>query len=248
MKKLYIIGFYLLLLCQITLHPRIRNDCIKTLDLEELPCTPDSTVILFDLHGVLVKADQVKLMRNFLKINGKLKFLKSAIRKQVTHDLAEENQLCTQCKKYRKQVIKTINSQKIKPKMLSLLHELKTLDYKLLLFSNIGADAFDDLKQREEFISLFGLFDDLIISGPQNDYERKPNQAFYNHALSIARQSHPEAQTFVLIDNKRKNIKRAKGMCGLRYSSTKKLRKQLNALGILAKKPHQFVISDHNRQ
>lgn len=198
--------------------------------------TPESTVLLFDLHEVLAHAKKVEIARNFLAIPERARFLKAAIQKRLPQDLAiqEQDIVDDAYLAYRTQGIKTINTYQVDPAMLALIQELKRQGYHLVLFSNISLDCFEDLRKKESFEALFGLFDNFAISCAENGWIKKSEPRAFEYAAQLARKTTPEAKFLLFIDDKAKNIKRAEGtMHGLHFKSSQKLRTQLEALEIL---------------
>lgn len=210
-------------------HKKILSFGVKK---ELRPFAPEFTIILFDLHGVLAELDMRTCLKNFWHIPNKFRFLRSALKKSLARDLASYDVADPDTRKYRRTTINTLNSQKVDEEVLAIVEKLKQRGYRLILFSNIGCDALNELKKDSSFAQLLDHFDGLAISCADNNYTSKPYVQAYNHARKVAREVHPDAKKFVLIDNKRRNIS-SSGMHGILFRSAQQLQADLQALHIL---------------
>jgi len=212
----------------------------KTLD----SVSPEHTIIIFDMHGVLFKSnvfDMIKVIafspcagRIFLHCLNPF-FLYELIDLRLQHYIPEYCILFL-AKKYDSLqpcvplLLRVANLQIPQWKTIDLVQQLKNRGYKLHLFSNIGEHLFADLQ--EQYPDLFSLFDAISIGSPVNNYRGKPHpSAFYHYIVT-----HPaHGKQRLLIDDSARNIAfaRAFNIAGIRYRSAGSLLKWFKSHGIL---------------
>jgi len=216
---------------------------IKSL-IKHTPITPENTIIVFDLHDVIVNYDYIKIIKTFFASKGKLKLFitmlnpfvwwniikliyNNAIAEQYIIGLGKEHKNLTP---YIPLGIAIANCQKANPKMIILLKELKNKGYTLQLFSNIGTQIFKDFKQKNPHI--INYFDKVILPSQENGYLRKPHQnAFLNFLEKNKENSNKQ---ILFIDDKEKNTHKAlsHGIIGISFKSEAQLRELFTKLGI----------------
>lgn len=188
-----------------------------------------STVIMFDLHGVLTKTNLMRAAKKFLKIPHKIHFLKSAWQGELARCIS------TADPEYQREMVKTLNQQTIQPAVVSIVKELKDNGYKLILFSNICPQALDNLREDPDFAYLFSLFDAFALNGIQTDFSDKPSPKAFAHAKKIALQVNPRADSFILIDDTKSHLLAAQkyGIKSIHFKSEHQLRKVLTCMHFL---------------
>lgn len=212
----------------------------KTLDA----VTPENTIIIFDLHGVLFNSDlfgMIKLIA-FSPCSGRI-FL-HCINPFFLYDILQlyrnkyigEYYLIFITKKYESLkpclpiLLRAANLQIPSWKTVNLIRQLKSRGYTLHLFSNIGEYLFADLD--EHYPDIFELFDAIVTGSKENNYLGKPHPSvFYNYIIT-----HPShGKQRLLIDDQARNIAfaRAFNIAGIRYRSPAILQKWLKKHGIL---------------
>lgn len=209
-----------------------------------LPVKPQNTIIAFDLHGVLFLADYKSIAKHFWNGKNKIKLciillnpliwidviklrLKKSVAEQYIIGLAKKyNSL----KPYVPLGIQIANSQRPIAQTIEIVKKLKEKGYSLALFSNIGAEIFQDLRQK--FPDIFTHFDILSLPSEQNGYIRKPfKKAFINFISSCKKQK----KQIIFVDDKKKNIATAQSnnILGIHFRSPHQLQRKLEDLGIL---------------
>jgi HAD superfamily hydrolase (TIGR01509 family) len=179
-----------------------------------LSYNPEDTVVVLDIHDVLMDADINKIIGRFLK-NPSLFF-------EIGHLI--NGSYGNNCK-----LRKIVNSQKPNKGVWELVSQLKRAGYPLYIFSNIDDRAFDELKAK--FPSHFELFEDFHVVQENNKLHKKPARSSYESCKMLIAQKHPGKQ-IVFIDDKKKNTEAGKkaGFKTIHFSSAKKLKAQLKPL------------------
>jgi HAD superfamily hydrolase (TIGR01509 family) len=207
----------------------------------DIPLLPSTTILAFDLHGVLVTNHYTKmfwlwwsharkwyLLRYLARPRVLVLFLRLRIKRAVA-----ENILCALIEKepllaeYQSLAIQILNAQKPIPHMEEVLMHLKKIGFELHLFSNIGEQLFNQLAPCHP--SLFELFDAIQVAESSNNYLGKPNPKAFERYLM---QHNGGAKQIIFVDDKRCNIRMAQrfGIIGIRFHSYKRLIKKFNRL------------------
>jgi FMN phosphatase YigB (HAD superfamily) len=212
----------------------------RTLDAVE----PANTIIIFDLHGVLFKAnvfDMIKVVafspcawRVFISLINPL-FLYDII-KMYYHNYITEYIMITICKKYTylqpclSLFLRVYNLQIPNWQAIEIVQDLKARGYTLHLLSNIGENLYADLES--QYPNIFQLFDATCIGSKENRYIGKPDPlVFYNYIVNYPGRD----KMRLLIDDRARNIAfaRAFNIAGIHFKSASGLRKWLTRHGIL---------------
>jgi FMN phosphatase YigB (HAD superfamily) len=203
---------------------------------------PATTIISFDLHGVVCRSDY----RAILKIglgnpNSLLRlamyafnplFLKDVWRLWRSHAVAAAY-LQLVCTKHRflastvPFLIKVGNAQKPNHLLISFIKQLKNHGYAVHLFSNIGDIILDDFAV--QYPQIIALFDTICATSKTTDYIGKP----YDDAFAAYQTNcNPSNKQVIFIDNTKRNIAAAHrhNMTGILYGSTTEVIKQLSAM------------------
>jgi len=208
--------------------------------------TPETTVLAFDLHGVLFKPNYGKIISILFKSGKTWTLLKNLFKPAFWCDIKalkkqhiiSEQYIDELIKKYPKLLslestgIEIINAQDPIKSTITILKNLKTKGYKLYLISNIGPKSLKILKKRHN--KIISLFDGFATPTKANGYLRKPNiQAF----KSFIEQNKLQNKQIIFIDDKKKHLKPAQN-AGIQhrilFKSASKLKKSLKMLGVTA--------------
>jgi hypothetical protein len=205
---------------------------------------PSNTIIIFDLHGVLFKAnvfDMIKVVafspcswRIFTSLINPF-FIYDVVKLRY-HNYIPEYIIITICKKYTylqpclPLLLRVANLQIPKWRAIEIVEELKSRGYTLHLLSNIGEHLYADLES--QYPDVFKLFDVICIGSKANHYIGKPDPlVFYNYIVTYPGRD----KMRLLIDDRPRNIAfaRAFNIAGIHFKSTSGLRKWLERHGIL---------------
>lgn len=208
---------------------------------------PKASIIIFDLHEVLVKKDYIKvffclvskvyrldilfilLKPSSLRIIKKL-WETSRVPEQYLQELADQHPSLYRFVPY---IVHILNQQKPILAVLDVVRELKIQDYKLYLFSNIGQETYKDFQKKYHHITR--LFDDIIFTQPQDGWIQKPHPAAYKKFLIY---TNKKAHECLFIDNNKKNIESAHnhGFNTILYISPDQVRNELEVAGYLKRR------------
>lgn len=210
------------------------------------PISPENTILTFDFHDVIVNYDYPNIISTFLKSNKKLRLFIALLNPFVLWDIIKmkynkgvSEQFIVSIGRNHKSLepyiplgIKIANTQKVNPKMLELIKELKGMGYQMHIFSNIGAIIFQDAK--DKFAQVFENFDKIILPSEQNGYIRKPYQnAFKNYLDSIDSTN----KQIIFVDDKLENIQTAErnALIGIKFKNYEQLKREFIDLGVIKK-------------
>lgn len=199
-----------------------------------------STVIMFDLHDVILQFSTKQALSGFWRIPNKLAFLKS-VRKYFKSNQAGEH---IAIEKFalenpstldqQRAVLQTINPHQPNPNMLRLLKELKAQGIRIFICSNIGERSYQELVKR--YPDTFDLIDGCIYSRAQDAYIKKDNPKFWCQISNLIPMDNSK---IIFVDDKSKNLELAQAMVpqikGLQFKSPDQLRTALIQAGLLAK-------------
>ena len=113
----------------------------------------------------------------------------------------------------------------------AILHELHDAGIRLVALTNWSAELFPHALERFEFL---GLFDGIVVSGEER--LAKPDPRIYD--LVLTRHGLDPARS-LFVDDRQVNVAaaRAAGMQGVRFTDPARLRRDLEAAGVLASMP-----------
>lgn len=205
------------------------------------PITPNSSIITFDIHGVLFTPDWPAMARllwankntfvlglyilnpRFVYRVLRLLYKGAVLEKCITY-LSGNYPLFA---RYQGFIFLVANTQKPIPHMIDLLKALKKKGYTLHIFSNIGTRLYEGLalKFPEEFI----LFDQAFT--PDGFHGKSHLETFYHYLEEF----NPENKQIVFIDNNRNNITMAKtvGIISVYYKNPRQLYATLKQLDVI---------------
>jgi FMN phosphatase YigB (HAD superfamily) len=203
---------------------------------------PTNTIIIFDIHGVLLMHDYRCMLDVFWQSTHKWVLLKTICDPRFLYHILKFSWRRTLAEAFFlyfaknsaeradawKLCIDIFNCQRVNWPMVKLAHRLKDHGYQLGILSNISEDAFVDLEAR--FASIFALFDPIITASAYNNFVTKPNPQVYQHLL----QELGKHEVVMFIDDRQKNICGSLpfGIIALRFTDIHRLKEQLAALGV----------------
>lgn len=194
--------------------------------------TPETTIIAFDLHGVVIKSDYWQILKLALLNPScifKLAlysfnpfFLKDVYRLWRSHAVAAAYLKLVDIKyPFLKSTISFLiqvgNAQKPNQPLVDFIKKLKQHGYSVHLFSNIGDIILDDFVIKHP--DIVRLFDALWGTHKINDYIGKPHDtAFINYHAHY----NPSGKRVIFVDNTKRNIDAANrhNMIGVFYTNT----------------------------
>lgn len=210
----------------------------------EISFTPENTVIVFDIHGVLFRPDYLRIIKIFWASPYKYRFMRYALYPSNWIDyiyLNREQVIFERCvahflNKYPSLrpsmplIVTIANTQNPIPETISLIKELSALGYELHILSNIGEPFFEDLKKK--FPEMFAYFKFIKTPTAQNSFMGKPNPIIFCEYL---KESNQEGKQILFIDDTLENIKVATefGIKGLFFSDPEQLKNDFIALRVI---------------
>lgn len=202
---------------------------------------PETTIIAFDLHKVLVTHDYYRMFQLWWRSSQRLmlalhlahpKVLWRVFRLRQSGAVAEKVLMSLiaefpHFQHFRKLGIEILNAQKPIPESFFYLQELKKQRYSLHIFSNIGEHLYQHL--RPQYPELFNLFDVVHTTRQYNNYLAKPHKQAFLDYLS---QHNPANKQVIFVDDKSKNIAAAQqcGIIGIKLKSPANLRQVISRL------------------
>ncbi len=222
--------------------------CILSMQIAAHPTfNPKNTTIFFDLHDVVLKVDKKERFKLALKNLGTS--LKLAFNKVSRKNCAngEEYALLLKKKGYAKEaklVRKMSAAYKVNKDVLCIIKTLQAKGYTVNMASNIGAQHLEDLinpghikghekrKKRMKVRSAIESFDDLVFVDYETDRViAKPSRAYFE----LLRDNCGRDKHAIFVDDSRTNVHAAQrsGLHGIRFTSAKQLKKDLQKFGIL---------------
>ena len=199
-------------------------------------------VFAFDIHGVLFKRKLNQILYETVKnIDSSLLFniFKNPSFLYTTYQLFSKNRVIEQSlktlgkkypffDKYVDRYIEISNLQE-PTKAIEIMHELKKLGHKVFILSNIGAEAFEQLKKGNP--GVFDIIDGAIVSEASDGYIQKPQPDAYKKLLN---NFNLKPENVVFIDDSLRYINAAQklGINTVHYTSLRDLQDGLEQLGI----------------
>lgn len=203
--------------------------------------TPDNTIILFDIHGVILQPDYPKMIRTTLQAQHKGALLWYLLHPRVLwqgvlilfhhpvveHCIIKVVNCNPHLKKYLNLGIAISNAQKPVVGMLDIIRQLHNAGYTLHILSNIGERTFAGLQ--EQFANIFMYFSVIEVAKSANNYQGKPDPRVFAQYLA---QHNQHNKHVLFIDDKLQNLIVAEnmGMIPLYFRSARTLRATLDKL------------------
>jgi len=204
---------------------------------------PDNTILVFDLHHVLMRPNYSQIARSFVRHPNKSELLKIVASPRVFRpflnrigketpektmkDLEKEYESTKHHIRIQQSlsplVVDICNSQSPDLATFELIKRIKASGYGIYLLSNIGIEYFSDLRRRLPE-DLFATFDGFYTTNADDEYVNKPNIKIFHHFL---RKFNPEGKFkhVIFIDDSVRNVNACGpcGMQGVHYKSAKQL-------------------------
>ncbi len=199
--------------------------------------TPQSTIIVFDINGVLFTTDYWKLAKLLVRDKNSLRLLIHIFHPYVIRDIIRlywkgsiNEEYYTQLVSYpslapcRSLMIAAAQAQKPIPAMIELVQHLRNLGYTLHILSNMGMIFFSHLQALHP--AFFAQFQALKIANPGENYLSKPHKLMYQRYLQ---ECNPEHKQIIFVDDKKRNVYAAEqeGMIGVLCKNAQQCKKAL---------------------
>lgn len=204
------------------------------------PCSPETTVIVFDLNGVVVQPD-MQAMISALYHNPHKKHILTHLVPTAIH-LAYASwhannsfeDVIRECKKYNPIIADLLRTLSICQKPITgtieIIKSLHAQGYELAIASNMGKETLHALQ--EKYPHIFKYFSFIVTCNTIDASEsriKKPDTKFFE---LFQKNYNPDKKSIIFIDDNRKNVQAAQknGMHALVFKNAKALRKQLQRL------------------
>lgn len=202
--------------------------------------TPENTLFVFDLHGVVLKFDL-----NKVRFNSSIHFL-GGVFNYFFKNSGEQNiegavlNAAPNSKTYLDNALATINPHIPNLETIEIIKQLKTSGYQIFGCSNIGKESLAYLNER--YPNAFKDFSAFRTSNPNNNYGKKNKPEAYLETLQIIEDalgtdSFSKIQYIIFVDDTKKNLlvaeKADARFQGILFKSPTKFKKTLTLLKIL---------------
>lgn len=206
---------------------RMVNKSVPTPMQEPAKGTPQDTVIVSDLHDVLLKFEFKKFWRSFKKHPHKF----TSLGKMIGYKLGDQKQSIEHTMlsaqkdgKNTQTTLDLINAHSLKKGTYQLLNKARSQGFMLFAFSNLGELSFDSIKkQYPELANNF--FTSMYLPGTGNKHATKKSpDTFRNFAhksilpLFIQKHGHAPTRIILIDDSKTKLAAAQKGFDALKRS------------------------------
>ena len=203
--------------------------------------TPQTTIIVFDINGVLFTTDYWQLFTLLIRDKNSFRLLVHVLHPYVVRDIIRLYWKGSTNEEYYAHLVSTYSSlapckslllaaaqaQKPIPSMIELVEQLRTLGYQLHILSNIGMIFFSHLQALHP--TFFAHFRAFKIANLDENYLSKPHKLMYER---YQKECNPEHKQVIFIDDKKRNVYAAQqeGMIGVLFNNPQQCRKALLAL------------------
>lgn len=209
--------------------------------------TPDTTIIVFDLHNVVFKSQRRKIVFSCLKLmrQGTWRYTlnpalwykvyrlraHSAVAEDIFHKVTNEY---PELARFRSDFIRLTNAQRPIRGVVDLIKRLKERGYKIYVLSNIGKDTFKELCLKYPEISTF--FDGAFTASAEHNYMHKPHVGFYEGFKNYLKEQGQADKQILFIDDLKRNLAAAAtcNIAGVHYRSSRRLLLDFKNLQILS--------------
>ncbi|MDP3889186.1 MAG: hypothetical protein Q8Q25_01430 [bacterium] len=213
-----------------------------------LVSNPQETIILWDIHHVILKKTPTTILKRILLYPEKRHMLWNTEGGLVTdfYNLFWQKEKTSEAfiesahnhgnHKLANMIIDIANTQEPIQGTVAIIKELKEKGYRNHIGSNIGPSVFTDLQKRKPHIfnnDLFELDKSQIASYKNNGILAKPDVMFFKQYFK-KNDIDPRTTRIIFIDDKYENIHAAQsvGLIGVHFKNPKQLRHDLIRLGI----------------
>lgn len=200
--------------------------------------TPQNTVIVFDIHNVIVQFSPLKALKAFINSNCKQIMTNNVFKYLFKNQKAQsaEGVLLTDDLD-RNQALEILNPHTPITGTVQIMQDLVAQGYRLFGCSNIGQHSYAHLQQ--QYPDVFKHLQNCYTSSATQNYIKKSNpQFFLNTVQMIQNQIAMEPTNFIFIDDSRSNLKLAtktdQRFVPVLFKSPAQLRSQLRKLNILS--------------
>lgn len=203
-------------------------------------CSPETTLIVFDLNGVIVKPDIQAMLSALYHAKNKQHILTHLIPTAIHlartswHTDNSFEDVIHECKKYNPiiaDLLRTLSTcQKPIAGTVDIIKILHAQGYELAIASNMGSETVHALQEKYTYI--FNYFSFIVTCDTIDNSEsciKKPNTKFFE---LFEKNYNPHKKNIIFIDDNRMNVQVAQnaGMHALVFKNAKALRKQLQQL------------------
>jgi FMN phosphatase YigB (HAD superfamily) len=208
---------------------------------------PHNTVLCFDLHDVVLKPDTAERLK--LAVKNPLRTLGLAFDVTSRKGVANGEEYAVRLKKkglikQAELVHKFSSAYKVDTDVFDILKTLKAKGYRVCMASNIGAQNLNDLfnpslskkgknqTTRMKVREVVESFDDIIsVDYESQNVITKPSHDYFK----IVQDSCGHDKHVIFVDDKKKNVDAANacGLDGIRFTSAKQLKQDLEKRRIL---------------
>ena len=208
---------------------------------EDKNYNPKNTLLLFDIHGVIMKFSLIKIIKEIIKMPDKHIVFFLVIRPTfIYHTIKTYKKYRTpealymemakkypQLKNYKKHVINILNCQTIVPSTFELIQDLYNYGYPMHIMSNVGEQTFKALEEKHP--EVFRYFSKKHTTKASENYLAKPTKEFFSKNIP------QHFDHIIFIDDCKRNVNAAKslGLTSIHYKGTKKLSNLLKKLKII---------------
>jgi len=193
-------------------------------------------VIVFDWHGVIANFSKTRAISSFYQMDNKFNFFKNLYKftkRGVIQKQSEWRSITNALNKDQNDdVYAVINSHKLNPEMVEIIHYLHKKNYALALFSNVDKDSLEWLaNQNLQVKGLLTLFTLIWTPSIENGYLRKSDTKAYTDFLKKFKETFDE-QELIFIDDSKSKIKLAQknGIKTYHFKSAAKFKDDLDKI------------------
>lgn len=205
--------------------------------------SPDTTIIIFDIHGVLCKISFCTMVSIFWHSPCKYTLFKYSLNPILIFNILKlwrKNAIANEYFTYIVRnypylaaciplIIDMANAQVPNKDVAEIVRSLKKQGYALHILSNIDSTILAGLRATE-CGTIFSLFD--VIHGTQaTDEYGKPHKDFFERYI---KECNPGSKAMIFIDNRKNNIAMAQkvGMTAIQFNNARQLKTELENVGI----------------
>lgn len=198
---------------------------------------PQNTVLVFDIHEVLMDFNPTRAVKSFYNLEHKTKFIGTVLKNIFTTKKSRslESQVILD-EPSKDKALAVLNPHKPNYGTVAIIKELKTLGYQIYICSNIGEQSYEHM--RKLYPDIFSLFDGQYTSNATHGNIKKNNAQFFEHTVNLIDSlANFKPEHILFIDDTRANLKLAKQtnhrFTGIVFRNSYQLRQKLKKLNLL---------------
>ena len=219
------------------------------------PISPETTIVVFDLHDVVLKRSYPDLIRQSARTLGRGLFVylvNPLFWHKTVRFMAQNRNLEGVFKKlifyypglakHKDDFYRLYNAYEPIDSTVDFIKKLHAKGYNLYILSNIGSDIYRSLTVR--YPEIFGYFKGVYTPSSSNNYNHKPNLSFYQEFKKYVQAQGDGDKQGIFIDDIYKNIEAAiasnayepHGCCnlvGIHYTSEHSINQSLKIFDLL---------------